>query len=172
MTPGFIIAALLIFAASIFTVRSSKLVHAVLWLGAMLASTAVLFIQLDAPFLAGIQLLLYVGGVMTLMIFGVMLTKKSGDGELRTESAPALRGLVISLALFGLLAGGIFSMTNGAPALQKPEEVASIAASVLGEHWLAFETLSVLLLAAMVGAILLARKRDAGAPESGKASPR
>jgi len=71
---GFAIVAASVLLAAIFVIRSVNLVHAVLWLGVTLGGTAVLYAMLGASFLAGVQVLLYVGGVVTLMIFGVMLT--------------------------------------------------------------------------------------------------
>ena len=79
-----IVAACLLLAA-LFVVTSKNLVHAVLWLAVTLASTAALFVLLQAPFLAGIQILLYTGGVITLMLFGVMLTDATSACSSRTR---------------------------------------------------------------------------------------
>ncbi len=161
----------LAFVGSIFTVRSSKLVHAVLWLGVTLGMTAILFVQLGAPFLAGIQLLLYVGGVMTLMIFGVLLTKRDGDSELKTEEPSRERGALIALAVFAVLAGTIWL---GRDALQRTAVPSLgtgwLGTSLLTRHLVAFEALSALLLAAMIGAIVIARRRDPDQPSEPKES--
>ncbi len=167
MTVVFALVGLLVLVASLFTVRSTKLVHAVLWLGVTLGATAVLFVQLGAPFLAGIQLLLYVGGVMTLMIFGVMLTRRAGDGELRTGERSAWRSVLAllgALALFAVLAGGIVGSTSLMRAASPTGDPAVLGKSLLTTHLLAFEALSALLLASMIGAIVLARRRDPDAP--------
>ena len=58
--------------AALLVARARSAIHGVLWLGVVLAATAVLYVMLQAPFMAGIQLLLYVGGVMTLMILAAV----------------------------------------------------------------------------------------------------
>jgi NADH-quinone oxidoreductase subunit J len=167
VTIGAAIAGLIVFASAVFTVHSSRLVHAVLWLGVMLASTAVLFVQFDAPFVAAIQLLLYVGGVMTLLIFGIMLTRRTGDGALRSDATSPARGAVTSLALFALLVTAIVGSSRTAGTPQPTGDTAVLGRSLLTNHILSFEVLSVLLLAAMVGAIVIARRKDPDAPTPG-----
>jgi len=71
-----VLAFLLVGFPALRVVTSRDLVHAVLWLAVALLGTAVLYALLHAPFLAGIQVLTYVGGVVTLMVFGVMVTRK------------------------------------------------------------------------------------------------
>jgi NADH-quinone oxidoreductase subunit J len=166
MTVGCATAAGIVFAASVFTVQANRLVHAVLWLGITLATTAVLFVQLEAPFIAAIQLMLYVGGVMTLMIFGVMLTRRAGDGELRTPGSSPLRGAATALALFALLVRGIMASSLSGILPQATGDTAGLGRTILSDHILSFEVLSVLLLAAMIGAIVIARRRDPGAEQT------
>lgn len=142
-------------------VTTKNLVHTVLWLGLMLASTAVLFLLLQAPFLAAIQIILYTGGVLTLMLFGVMLTHRDrGFTAVPNDSRNRLRAAVLGLFSFAVLAFGILK-TKGLPA-KAPVliETQKLGESFLTEHVLAFEVLSLLLLAAVLGAIVLARKTD------------
>lgn len=145
------------------TVRSKNLVHSVLWLGVGLAMTAVLFILLHAPFIAGVQILLYAGGVITLMLFGIMLTRKHSDLQVENESSRHVTGAATALGLFGLMATAILT-TNVQPTTKMLLKADAIGKSFLTDHLLAFEVLSLLLLAVMVGAIVVGRKRDAGAP--------
>jgi NADH-quinone oxidoreductase subunit J len=161
---GIIAAGLLL--SALFVVSSRNLVHAVLWLAMTLSMTAVLFVFLGAPFLAGIQILLYTGGIITLMLFGVMLTRRAEGVQIPNEEAPhrKLPALLAAASFFGLVAAAM----RGTPSLPKAEPAAPtktdlIGESFLTEHLLAFEVLSVLLLAAMVGAIVIARRHDAGA---------
>src|SRR5262249_31395321 len=158
-----IVAACLLLSA-LFVVAGKNLVHCVLWLAVTLATTAVLFVLLAAPFLAGIQVLLYTGGVITLMLFGVMLTRRQEGVMIENESTPSRRipAAVPGAVLFGVVAGAI-RKTDSLPA--SPTRVVStqeIGNSFLTEHLLAFEVLSILLLAAMIGAIVVARKLDVG----------
>ena len=158
---GLVAACLLL--AALFSIGSKNLVHGVLWLGATLAMTAVLYLMLDAPFLAGIQLLLYVGGVMTLMVFGVMLTRRHADLAVLREQRRKSRGAFVAAALFGTLAGAtVTTPGRDAPAAGSATTV-ELGRALLTEHLLAFEVVSVLLLGALIGSVVLARKRDFGA---------
>lgn len=158
-----VIAAVLLFGA-LRVVTAKNLVHAVLWLGLTLTATALLFVSLQAAFLAGIQLLLYTGGVITLMLFGVMLTRRHETPEVKNEGSPRRRfpGLLTAAVLLGTLASAIHS-TDGLPTDQEPPVgTAEIGRAFLTDHLLAFEVLSLLLLAAMIGAIVVARRLDHG----------
>lgn len=142
-------------------VTTKNLVHTVLWLGVMLASTAVLFLLLRAPFLAAIQIILYTGGILTLMLFGVMLTHRDqGFTAVPNDSKKRLRAAVLGLFTFAVLATAILR-TKGLPAKAPVlTSTQKLGESFLTEHVLAFEVLSLLLLAAVLGAIVLARKND------------
>lgn len=93
--------------SALFVVRSRNLVHAVLWLGVTLLATAALYAALGASFLAGVQMLVYVGGVVTLMIFGVMITRRHEGNVVPAESSGGARAAIVSLAFFGLVAWAI-----------------------------------------------------------------
>ena len=157
-----VVAACTLFSA-LLVVSSKRLVHAVLWLAVVLAGTAALYVLLGAPFLAGIQILLYVGGVVTLMIFGVMLTRRGDERDVEDVPARRMRGLALSATLFGVVAAAIVKTPlpdSGGGEI----DTAQLGQAIFGPYALAFEVLSVLLLATMVGAIVLARRRDDGAP--------
>jgi NADH-quinone oxidoreductase subunit J len=158
-----VIAAVLLFGA-LRVVTAKNLVHAVLWLGVTLTATALLFVTLQAAFLAGIQLLLYTGGVITLMLFGVMLTRRHETPDVENEGSPRRRlpGFIVAAVLLGMLVWTVRS-TDGLPTDQTaPMGTAEIGRAFLTDHLLAFEVLSLLLLAAMIGAIVVARRRDYG----------
>ena len=141
-------------------VTSENLVHVVLYLGVTLLATAGLYAQLDAGFLAAIQILLYTGGVITLMLFAVMLARRSGGAVPAEGHAHAVRSFVVAIAMAVL--SGITIVGGGAP-LRPPEAhgPAELGFVLLGPLALPFEALSVLLLAAMIAAIVLARRKDA-----------
>jgi NADH-quinone oxidoreductase subunit J len=157
---GFGLLALAMVVAALFVVRSRNLVRAVLWLALVLLLTATLYAILGAPFLAGVQVLTYVGGVVTLMIFGVMVTGRHQGAVAEVDSADRVRGLLVALAFFALVAGAILR-TEFPPTLPPPPPTtAELARSLLTEYVLAFEVASLLLLAAVVGAVVMARRRD------------
>ena len=157
----FVIAAAILLGA-VKVVASRDLVHAVLWLGVVLVLTAFMFLILGAPFLAGIQLLLYTGGVITLMLFGVMLTRRHREIGVEVDSSRRLPGALGALALFGAMACAIFRTDFPAWPSSEPIPALEIGRAFLTDHLVAFEVLSVLLLAAMIGAIVLGRQRDFG----------
>jgi len=165
-TIGFGVVAVCALVSAILVVRSADLIRAVLWLGITLIATAALYAMLGASFLAGVQLLLYVGGVMTLMVFGVMITRRhEGIAPTTTDTVNPVRGAVVALALFGVVANAIVK-TEGLDAASAvpsaPLTLADLGRAILHEHVLAFEVLSLLLLAAIIGAVVLARRRDPG----------
>ncbi len=144
-------------------VTARNLVHTVFWLGLTLASTAVLFIMLQAPFLAAIQLILYTGGLLTLMLFGVMLTARD-QGLLTVPNASHRRafGGLLAVAAFAMLAMAITQTTTLPASPTAPITTQQLGALVFTEQALAFEVLAVLLLAVTLGAIVFARRGDAG----------
>ncbi len=153
--------AFVILTAALQVVQSKDLVHTVFWLALTLMGTAVLFVHLDAEFLAAVQVLLYTGGVVTLMLFGVMLTRRIDGVRILHESGDKPRALICAIALFGCIAHAIVSdpqTTNSAPVDMADTEALGLL--FLQEMVLPFELLSLLLLGAMVGAIVLARKVD------------
>ncbi len=161
---GFMVVAAVMLFSALRVASSHNLVHTVLWLATTLVSTAVAYVFLEAPFLAAIQLILYTGGVLTLMLFGIMLTQRNEGVEVPNESAGRGRAFVVAAALFGLFTAAVLKTDTLPHAPGPPVPVEAIGKSVLGPHLLAFEVLSVLLLAVMVGAIVLARRHD-HAPE-------
>ncbi len=167
----FFVLAGLILLSAVRVVASRDLVHAVLWLGVVLVLTAGVFVMLGAPFLAGIQLLLYTGGVITLMLFGVMLTRRHHEIGVEIDSSRRLPAALGAASLFGAMASAIFRTDLPAWSSSAPVSAREIGRAFLTDHLVAFEVLSILLLAAMIGAIVLGRQRDfddEGEPGYGK----
>lgn len=169
---GFGVLAACAVLSALFVVRAANLVRAALWLAVTLLVTAALYAGAGASFLAGAQALLYVGGVVTLMIFGVMVTRRHEGLVTPAESTHEGRAAVAAMALFGLLAWAIRG-TDGldAPA-PAPVTAADLGRGLLVDHVLAFEAASLLLLGAIVGAAVIARRRDPGEASAGFAAPR
>lgn len=145
--------------SAVMVVRSRDLVRAVLWLALGLLLTAGLYAYLDAPFLAGVQVLTYVGGVATLMVFGVMVTRRHTSASAEASNDSNAVGLLAALGVFALLATAILKTDlpeSSAPTQTTPE----LGRALLDTYLLAFEAVSLLLLAAIVGAVVIARRRD------------
>jgi len=129
-----------------------------------------LYLLLGADFIAATQLLIYVGGILVLLLFGVMLTHKIYDLDLRSEATQFLPGAIIAAGLFAILAwpfgwpwrlkGLAFRMEWAAGSERALEATtARIGKAFLGEYLLPFEAASILLLVAMIGAAMLVRRR-------------
>ena len=159
---GFGLLAAVMVSAALLVVRSRSLVHAVLWLALVLLGTAALYALLGAPFLAGVQVLTYVGGVVTLMIFGVMVTGRHESAVPEIDGADQIRGLLVALGFFALVGGAILRTDFSSILPPPPPTTAQLARGLLTQYLLAFEVASLLLLAAVVGAVVLARRRDPG----------
>lgn len=161
-----VVAALAVIPA-LLVISSANLVRAVLWLGVTLVATAALYAMLGASFLAGVQLLLYVGGVMTLMVFGVMITRRhEGIAGASSDAGNPVRGVIAGTAVFALLSSAIITTPglDEPPAVPPPVlSIADLGRQILHDQILAFEVLSVLLLAAIIGAVVIARRHDPGA---------
>ena len=161
MTLGFIVVALCMAASAIRVVTSRRLVHAVLWLAVTLVSTAALYAMQGASFLAAVQVLVYVGGVVTLMIIGVMVTRRHEGIAVDVDTTRALRAGLVSVSLFAIVAFAI-ETTPGLDAPVEPRTLttADLGRAILVDHVFSFEVMSFLLLGAIVGAIVIARRKD------------
>ncbi|HEY2957353.1 MAG TPA: NADH-quinone oxidoreductase subunit J [Actinomycetota bacterium] len=146
--------------AGLLVVTSRNVVHAALWLVVALASIAGVFLLLAAPFVAFVQVIIYVGAIVVLILFGIMLTRAPVGRRVLDNSPRARIGAL-------LIGGGVFVMLTWFMAeAWGGKRIASHAATstqALGEaifknYVLPFEAVSVLLLAALIGAIVLARR--------------
>lgn len=155
---GVAVAAVL--AGALGAVLARDLVRAVLALGVALVGMAGLYALLEAPYLAAIQLLVYVGGVLTVVLFGVLLTRREGAGEGVTVARGRIWPALAAALGFAAPVGYAIVTAPPAPRAAAAETAASVGARFMGEHLLAFEVISVVLLVAMIGAIVLARPTD------------
>jgi NADH:ubiquinone oxidoreductase subunit 6 (subunit J) len=118
-----------------------------------------LYVLLGADFLAATQLLIYVGGILVLLLFGVMLTHKIYDLDLRSETTQLGTGLIVAVGLFVILTTtALRTQWASVPRTPAPT-TASIGRLFLGEYLLPFEAASVLLLVALIGAAMIVRRR-------------
>ena len=151
------IAALTIMSAA-FVVINDQLIYSAVALLFTLFSVAGLYVFLWADFIAGIQILVYVGGILVLVIFGIMLTNKIRSVRISHKSVQQGVGGVVTLWLFIFL---VFAMTKAPWALSDAVEpsgtVRGIGILLLTDFLLPFEIISLLLLGALIGAAVLSR---------------
>ncbi|MFF4532919.1 NADH-quinone oxidoreductase subunit J [Streptomyces sp. NPDC001407] len=159
---AFLLVGLVTFGAALVTVTTKQLVHAALWLVVTLGGLAVEYLLLTAEFIAWVQVLIYVGSVVVLLLFGLMLTKAPIGRSPDADSAnryPALGVAVAAAVALVWVVADAFRTTwidlDGAP-----QGTTKVSGEILFRHWvLPFEALSVLLLAALVGAVVLSRRK-------------
>ena len=143
---------------------SSNIVHAAFSLLVTLFGVAGLYVLLGADFIGVVQVIVYIGGILVLIIFGVMMTQR---GKLLPLSVQLpgrfFGGLLSSIILVALILAARRSQWPAAASLGEPESTsAAIGDLLLGKYLVAFEVASVLLLVALVGAVLIVRRSVRG----------
>lgn len=153
----YIISALIIFTA-LKMVLSKNLVHSALFMAATFAGVAFIYLLLNADYIAIVQIMVYVGAISILFVFGVMLTKRSSMGESSLTNRYRAYGAVVAIALFAVFAANIFN-TGFAQGSLTPAEtnVISIASLLLNDYSIAFEASGILLLVATIGAVVIGK---------------
>ena len=162
---AFVVAALLGSLAAVGTVTARNVVHAALYLVVALASVGVTFLLLGAEFVGWVQILIYVGAIVILFLFGLMLTK-APIGRDSLDGTNRAIGAIVAVVVF---AGLVYLLQaafpfEAAPVPPAAGDSTTIGTAMFSDYVLPFEAVSFLLLAALIGAIVLARK-DEGSDE-------
>ncbi len=140
-------------------VSARNLFRAALGLAVALFGVAILYLFLEAEFLAVAQILVYVGAILTLLVFGVMLTARIADPSVPRWNRQVWAGLAVAAVLGLGLAHMLFHAPWPAPvAGVAPASLPALGKTLLSGYLLPFEVLSVLLLGALVGSVFIARK--------------
>lgn len=167
MTVFYACFALLVLVSALWVVLLRNLFRAALSLGLVLLGIAALFLLLEAEFLAFVQILIYVGAILTLVVFAIMLTAKlhgstaaqaSSGGriaEAGVNRSPVLPAIV-SLGLFAVLARATLAIQWPASSTEQAVSLALLGQRLVKELVLPFELVSLVFVAALVGAIALA----------------
>jgi NADH-quinone oxidoreductase subunit J len=153
--------------AALRVVTTRNVVHAALWLIVVLAGVAGLFILLASEFTAITQVLVYIGAIVVLFLFGIMLTKAPlGESlDLDNNLTQRLIALGTGLLLLGIMVYALIQNWKdqkielvGHTTAQLGQTTTQISDSIFGTYLVPFEAVSVLLLAALIGAIVIARR--------------
>jgi NADH-quinone oxidoreductase subunit J len=148
--------------SAVFVVTTPKIMHAALWLIMSLFGVAALFATLEAGFFAAIQVAIYIGAIAILIIFAVMLTRRS----MEDEGSQMNKNWPVALITVGLALVGLFYLLAQFPGLQTGwrlppeggENVAELGKALVdpNHYMVPFEVASILLIAALIGAIFVA----------------
>lgn len=171
----FLLLALVAVGAALLVVTTRNMVHAALWLVVTLGSVAGVYLLLAAEFLAWVQVLIYVGAVVVLLLFALMLTKAPTGPQPDLNAARALPAAVVAALVGAVL---VVTVVAGFSSVELDLDgtvvgSAEMTGATIFEKWvLPFEVLSVLLLAALIGAIVLSRGDDTAVEAALDASQR
>ncbi len=156
----FYMIALFIAVSAVLSVTVRDIFHGAVALTMTLLGIAFLYFYLDAGFLGVIQILVYVGGIMALFVFAIMLTSKMGDHKIPQVNAQFWPGLLIAAVLCAVLLKIVVdSSWMHAQASAVITDLQTIGRSLVTGYVLPFEFISLLLLAALVGAIVIGKVR-------------
>ncbi len=170
----FVLAAAMVLGGALGVITRSNPVHAALSLVLTLFGIAVMFVSHNAHFLAAVQVIVYAGAIVVLFLFVIMLLGVDRAEDINLEPISAQRPLaaVVGLGLMGIVIAAIVAADDvlvsrgsglSATTVDKPDEnVRQLARSIFGDNVFAFELTSVLLLVAVVGTVLMARRVKSG----------
>ena len=148
---------LMLFGVVVIT-YSRNIVHAAYALALVLIGVAGMYILLSAELLAVVQILIYAGGVVILLSFGIMMTNRMGMGKVISESRNELIGVIVAILLFLGLSVVINQLHLPTAKVEQPSKaIEQIGIAFLTDHIVAFELIAFILLVALVGAAYLAK---------------
>jgi NADH-quinone oxidoreductase subunit J len=145
--------------AAIGVVRSQNVVHAALYLVVVLGGAAAQYILLAAEFVAWVQVLIYIGAVIILFLFGIMLTRAPMRGDTDLDNDQRWPAAVVAIFLLGVLVTLLVdAFSDTEIVLESPTSTSQVSEAIFRTYVVPFELVSVLLLAALVGAVVIARR--------------
>ncbi len=156
---AFAVMAITMVISALRMVTTRNVVHAALYLVIVLAGVAGIFILLGAEFVGVTQVMVYIGAIVVLFLFGIMLTKGSFGEDDGVSGEKRLMAGLVGLLVFGVMTAALVdSFATAELSRFAPSTTAEIADSIFSDYIIPFEAVSVLLLAALIGAIVVARR--------------
>ncbi|MFT7599138.1 MAG: NADH-quinone oxidoreductase subunit J [Acidimicrobiales bacterium] len=156
----FVVIAVVAIFAALKMVTTDNVVHSALYLLIVLASVAAVYIILGAEFAAATQILVYIGAILVLLLFGVMLTRAQIGSETDLDHDQKWIGALVAVIMAAVMG---YALWEGFEDAKLPDNAVvqrtdAVADSIFGTYIVPFEALSVLLLAALIGAVVVARR--------------
>jgi len=160
----FIIFSVITTVAALMVVTKRNIFHAALFMVLAFFGIALVYVLLEAPFMVGVQLFIYIGGISILIIFAIMLSKDMIDPNLAGSNRQWVMAVLVAVLLCAVLGGAVLSHKGwpAEPAGPVPEDSIVILGTTLVDTEglaLPFEVASVLLLVALIGSVTIARER-------------
>lgn len=156
---GFV--SLVTLAAAVAVVTNKNILHSAFYLILAFVGVAAIYVLLEAPFIAMVQVLVYIGAIAILIVFAIMLTRRLMSKDMEQQNAQWIPSVLGALVLFLVLAWIVY--TAGWPVQEgavPTEPISQLGQELLTTYLVPFEIASVLLLAALVGAILIGREKE------------
>jgi NADH-quinone oxidoreductase subunit J len=158
---AFWVLSVVLVGSALAVVLSKNLFHAVLWLALALTGTAGVFLLLNAEFIAAVQLLLYAGGVITIVVFAIVVTERLVGERLSQTNRGIASGALVAAGLLAIIVNTLMRRPLATiPLPQLSDLTRLVGEQVLTTYVMSFELLAVLMLAAMLGAMYFARPED------------
>ena len=149
--------AAVVLISSLLAVTLKNLFHSALFLALSLVGVAGIYLFLGAEFLAAIQVLIYVGAIVTLIIFVIMLTARISDKSIRQTNQQKFISFIVAMSIFILLSSIILKKEIVHTFIRENVKVSDIGRELITTYGLPFEVISVVLLASLIGALYIAR---------------
>ena len=159
--PVFYLLAFVIILSALMVVTLKNIFHSALFLILALFSVAGIFVLLHAEFLAAVQILIYVGAVSVLIIFAIMLTSQLASKKIEQSNEQVTVAIFVTV---GFMAAALLSLSNTvwriSDMLLPADNIFTLGKLLMTDYVLPFEVVSIVLLAALIGAIVLAGKEE------------
>ena len=161
---GFV--SLVTLGAAVAVVTNKNILHSAFYLILAFVGVAAIYVLLEAPFIAVVQVLVYIGAIAILIVFAIMLTRRLMSKDMEQQNAQWIPSALGALALFLVLGWIVYTAGWPAHAGEVPAEpISQLGQDLLTTYLVPFEIASVLLLAALVGAILIGREKETRSAE-------
>lgn len=159
-------ASLVTLGAAVAVVTNKNILHSAYFLILAFVGVAMIYVMLEAPFIAVVQVLVYIGAIAILIVFAIMLTRRLMSKDMEQQNKQWIPSALGALALFVVL--GWIVYTAGWPVHEgalPADPISQLGQDLLTTYIVPFEIASVLLLAALVGAILIGREKETRSAE-------
>ncbi len=153
-------------ASALLILFTKNIIHAVYLLALVFLGIGGIFVVAHAEFVAVTQIIIYAGGVLILLVFGIMITNRSGGGKLISGSSNIIIAAILGICLFFLIVKGILEVPFADqklflfPQNNVITSTQGLGITLMSDYVLAFEVTGILLLIALVGAAFLAKKKS------------